>query len=78
MKHLKNMKETRALFLDISKTFDKVWHDRLIFKLKCNCISGSLLELFQNYLQNRYQRVVLNGKVSHWRSINARVPKDLF
>ena len=26
--------ETRALFLDISKAFDKVWHDGLIFKLK--------------------------------------------
>ena len=34
--------ETRALFLDISKAFDKVWHEDLIFKLKCNRISGPL------------------------------------
>ena len=67
--------ETHALFLDISKAFDKVWHDGLIFKLKCNGISGSLLDFFQNYLQNRYQRVVLNGTVSDWRSINADVPQ---
>ena len=65
--------ETRALFLDISKAFDKVWHDGLIFKLKCNGISGSLLDFFQNYLQNRYQRVVRNGTVSDWRSINPGV-----
>ena len=26
--------ETRAVFLDISKTFDKVWHEGLLFKLK--------------------------------------------
>ena len=25
-------RETRAVFLDISKVFDKVWHDGLIFK----------------------------------------------
>ena len=41
--------EVRAVFLDISKAFDKVWHDGLIFKLKQNGISGSLLMFFQNY-----------------------------
>ena len=26
--------DVRSVFLDISKTFDKVWHDGIIFKLK--------------------------------------------
>ena len=33
-------RETRAVFLDISKAFDKVWHDGLLFKLTNYGISG--------------------------------------
>ena len=32
--------EASALFLDISKAFDKVWNDGLIFKLKTYGVSG--------------------------------------
>ena len=67
--------ETRAGFLDISKAFDKVWHDGLIFQLKQNGISGSLLKLFKNDLHNRTQRVVLNGSSSGYSEIESRVPQ---
>ena len=60
--------ETRAVFLDISKAFDKVWHEGLIHKLKWNGIAGNLLKCFENYLKNRYQRVVLNGTESEEKS----------
>ena len=39
--------EFRGVFLDISKAFDKVWHDRLIFKLQENEISGNLLKVLK-------------------------------
>ena len=65
--------ETCAVFLDISKAFDKVWHDGLILKLKNHGISGPLLALIESYLSNRKQRIVLNGKCSEWSSIKAGV-----
>ena len=37
--------ETRAIFLDISKAIDKVWHEVVLFKLKQNGILGNLLML---------------------------------
>ena len=67
--------ETRAVFLDISKVFDKVWHDGLILKLKNHGISGPLLALIESYLSNYKQRIVLNGKCSEWSSITVRVPQ---
>ena len=53
----------------------KVWHDCLIFKLKQNGISGSLLKLFQNYLSNRKQCVVLNGSISEYSGVESGVPQ---
>ena len=49
--------ETRAVFLNMSKTFDKVWHQRLIFRLKSVGVSDSLLSLTESFLRNRFQRV---------------------
>ena len=67
--------ELRAVFLDISKAFDKVWHEGLIVKLKQNGISGNLLMLFENYFHNRKQRVVLNGSFSDHSVIESGVPQ---
>ena len=68
-------KEVRVVFLDISKAFDRVWHHGLLYKLERSGISQSLLQWFKNYLSNRQQRVVINGKTSTWGTINAGVPQ---
>ena len=65
--------EVRSVFLDISKAFEKVWHDGIIYKLTQNGISGNLLSILEKFLKERKQRVVLNGQVSAWKSINAGV-----
>ena len=58
--------DIRSVFLDISKAFDEVWHDGLIFKFEQNGISGNLLNLLSNFLRNRKQRIVLNRQTSSW------------
>ena len=65
--------EVRSVFLDISKAFGKVWHDGVVFKLEQNDISANLLNILLNI--NRKQRIVLNGQVSAWASVNAGVPQ---
>ena len=67
--------EVRGVFLDISKVFDKVWHNGLIYKLKQNGVSGNLLNLIIDFLDARKQRVVLNGQYSSWASVKAGVPQ---
>ena len=67
--------EVRGVFLDLSKVFDKVWHEGLIFKLKQNGISGNLLNLLCKFLRNRKQRVLLNELVSGWSDVKAGVPQ---
>ena len=65
--------EVRSVFLDISKAFDKVWHEGLLYKLKSMGISGQLYNLLENYLSGRFQRVVLNGQTSSWKPVLAGV-----
>ena len=65
--------DVRALFLDISKAFDKVWHKGLLYKLKQNGISGNLSDNMSDFLKSRKQRVVLNGQFSSWTSIDVGV-----
>ena len=45
--------DVRAVFLDLSKAFDRVWHDGLIYKLQLYGVSGLLLTLFKSFLTNR-------------------------
>ena len=52
-----------------------MWHNGLIFKLKQNGVSGNLLKFFQNYLNNRKQRVVLNGSFSNYSTVESGVPQ---
>ena len=61
---------TRAVALDISKAFDRVWHAGLLHKLKSYGISGQIFGLISSFLSNRRLRVVLDGKSSQEYPVN--------
>ena len=51
---------TRALALDISRSFDRIWHAGPL--LKSSGIAGQMFRLILSFLSNRGLRVVLDGK----------------
>ena len=66
---------TRAVALDISKAFDRVWHAGLLHKHMSYRISGQIFGLVSSFLSNRHLRVVLDGKSSQEYPINAGAPQ---
>ena len=68
-------KELRAVFLDISRAFDKVWAEGLIFKLKRIGIEGDMINILTSFLADRKQRVTMDGICSEWTDIKAGVPQ---
>ena len=67
--------DVRSIFFDISKVFDELWHNGIIFKMKRNDISDNPLTLLSKILRTRKQRLVLNGQTSSWVDVNSRVPQ---
>ena len=67
--------QTDVAFLDFSKAFDSVSHPHLISKLDQFGIKGPLLQWFTSYLDNRVQRVVIDGKNSEWLPVTSGVPQ---
>ena len=64
---------TRAVALDISKAFDRVWYAGLLHKLKSYGILGQIFGRISSFLINRWLQVVLDGKSSQEYPVNAGV-----
>ena len=64
-----------SCFFDLSKAFDRVWHQGLMAKLSHLGLSGKAHSRFLEYLTHRRQRVMLDGQCSHWLDIPAGVPQ---
>ena len=72
---LGNGLEVRGVSLEISKAFEKVWHEDPTLKINQYGILENLLRLIKCFLKNRKQRVVVNGQTSSWTKVLAGVPQ---
>ncbi|GBP92478.1 RNA-directed DNA polymerase from mobile element jockey [Eumeta japonica] len=66
---------TVAVFLDMEKAFDRVWHDGLIYKLIDTSLPPALTKVVANFLQRRSFCVAVDGVLSAPRPIEAGVPQ---
>ena len=64
-----------AVFMDLSKAFDCIRHDLLIAKLHAYGFSREALLLVYSYLENRQQRVKINGSFSSYKHLRFGVPQ---
>jgi hypothetical protein len=64
-----------VIYLDFSKAFDKVPHQRLFRKLLAHGIGGQILEWVKNWLTGRRQKVGVNKTYSDWECVISGVPQ---
>lgn len=66
---------TGAIFLDVSKAFDKVWHEGLLYKIAHANIPIGLCRLTASFLKQRRFRIKLDQTKSTLRPATAGVPQ---
>ena len=75
LRNMKDGKQTDIILLDFSKAFDKVNHEKLIFKLHNYGIRGKTLSWIKAFLNGRSQTVVLEGDCSKEVPVTSGVPQ---
>ena len=73
--NLNQNRSTGALFLDIEKAFDTVWHDGLIYKLNEHKIPKYLINIICSFLMERSFKVKVASELSSLKSQVAGVPQ---
>jgi hypothetical protein len=63
------------ILLDFAKAFDKVLHQRLLHKLEYYGVNAKTKNWIQSFLQNRQQRVILEGAASEQAPVLSGVPQ---
>jgi hypothetical protein len=58
---------TAAVFLDIEKAFDTIWHSGLLYKLSESEFSTNLIKLIASFLADRKFKVLVEGKANFLR-----------
>jgi hypothetical protein len=66
-------RSTGAIFLDVAKAFDTVWHDGLVYKLHTEGLPLAIVKLINSFFENRVFHVKLGHALSTEREIEAGV-----
>ncbi len=74
-RNLQAGRQTDLVLLDFSKAFDKVNHEKLLHKLHTYGVRGNTLAWIGGFLNERTQKVVLNGVSSSSASVSSGVPQ---
>ena len=75
IKALENKDSVLSVFLDLSKAYDTIDHQILLYKLEFYGIRGTPPKWFKRYLSNRKQYVKYNNSDSLQRDITYDVPQ---
>ena len=75
LKSLEGKKNVDVVYLDFAKAFDKVDHKILMKKIKQFNIKGKLHSWINSFLSNRYQQVLVDGKLSRKEKVISGVPQ---
>ena len=67
--------KSQVAILDCSKAFDKVPHEGLLGKLEYYGIDSKILLWITNFLNNRKQRVVVDGIFFNYADVESGVPQ---
>jgi ribonuclease P/MRP protein subunit RPP40 len=73
--NVNNNKPTDVVYLDFSKAFDSVPHNRLIVKLENLGFCGDVLRLIKSFLSGRQQRVNIATCTSKFIPVTSGVPQ---
>ena len=61
--------------LTLKKAFDKVPHQRLIYKAEQYGVKGDIINWIKSFLSSRTQQVIINGESSECKDVTSGIPQ---
>lgn len=63
------------IYLVVANAFDKVPHQKLLYKLEFYGFGNPFLSWIEDYLTNRRHRIMIGGFSTDWKPVSSAVPQ---